>query len=93
MPLAHRAAPNLAPCCDVASFELFIHPSEHKGRVVDLLARSGPHTVDVPAQVAEVNGDLLITLFTPQDGPAWTYSLNEFREALDRAAQALREHG
>jgi hypothetical protein len=66
--LPHRYRTRLVRICvmlRVASFDLFVHPSEYGGGVLDLLAPSGPYAVGVPAQVAEVDGELLVTLFTP----------------------------
>ena len=77
----------------MTTFNLFVHPSEDGGPVADVVVFAGDGTVDVPAQVHEVAGDLVVTLFTQADGPAWTYPLDQFRAALDRAAEAVRDSG
>ncbi len=74
------------------TFELFVgYPDDDP--VVDLMVPVDGDAVEVPAQVHRKDGELMVTLFSRQDGPAWTYSLAAFRAALDRAAEQLHMSG
>ncbi|MDX6198102.1 MAG: hypothetical protein QOJ79_1253 [Actinomycetota bacterium] len=71
------------------SFDVFLaYPPNRDGRVAELHVPTGD-TVEIPAEVFEAHGTLMVTLFSQQEGPAWTYPLEEFRAALDRAATAV----
>ena len=45
--------------------------------------------VDIPAEVSRSNGVLTLTIFKPEGGVAWTYSVDDWSEAVRRAADAM----
>ena len=47
--------------------------------------------IDIPAEIRRENGQLWITIFGRVGGVAWEYKLDEWIEALHRAARALGE--
>jgi hypothetical protein len=47
--------------------------------------------VEVPAVVSRENGELRITIYERAGGVAWEYKLDDWVEALHRAAKALGE--
>ena len=64
-----------------------VYPPDREGRVAQLcVQRAGK--LDIPAEVFRQDGQTMITLFSRDDGPAWTYPLAEFGAALD-AARAI----
>lgn len=79
-------------CDDLrVTIEIFVaYPPDREGPVAELHVPMGD-TVEVPAEVYDEGGQLMVTLFSQADGPAWRYPLSEIRDALDRAAQAIRD--
>ncbi len=47
--------------------------------------------VDIPAEVYRENGELKITIFRREGGVAWEYPLEEWLDAIHRAAEALKD--
>jgi hypothetical protein len=65
-------------------------PPDRESTVVEL---NVPHdgVVDVPAEIYRENGERMIAIFGRKGGAAWVYPLDEWVEALHKAAEALGE--
>lgn len=74
---------------DRVEFQIaYIYPPDRDGRVIELNVRH-EGSVDIPAEFYKEHGQTMITLFSPADGPAWTYPLADFVAAIDAAVAAL----
>jgi hypothetical protein len=64
------------------TFEIFrAFPPDREGAVAELTVRHDG-VVDIPAEIYQENGELKITLFEREGGPAWVYPLDEWVEAV-----------
>jgi hypothetical protein len=73
------------------TFEFFkAFPADRESAVVELNVRTDGR-VDIPAEVRREDGQLRIAIFGKEDGIAWDYPLQEWIDALTRAAEILEE--
>lgn len=75
----------------VVVFEILkAYPPDRDGVVAELTVRHGG-LIDIPAEIYREDGELKITLFGRETGPAWTYPLSEWVAAVNQAAEALHD--
>jgi hypothetical protein len=65
-------------------------PPDRESAVVELNVRNDGR-VDIPAEVRREEGQLRIAIFGKEEGVAWDYPLQEWIDALTRAAEILEE--
>jgi len=70
-------------------FEIFKAFPPDDEEPVAQLHHSRDGRVDIPAEIHLANGELRITLFSRDAGPAWDYSVAEFSDAITRAIRAM----
>ncbi len=70
--------------------EIFLgYPPDRESPQAELSVRHNG-TVDIPAYVRRRDGELIVELFSKQGGePEWTYPVDEFIDALERAVAAV----
>jgi len=73
------------------TLEIFkAYPPDSESAVAEINDRRDG-AIDIPAEVRRENGELWITIFGRVGGVAWEYKLDDWVEALHRAAEALGE--
>jgi hypothetical protein len=71
------------------TFEIFkAFPPDRESAVAELYDRHDG-VADVPAQVTRENGELTISIFGREGGVAWTYPLDDWVGAIQRAVEVL----
>jgi hypothetical protein len=71
--------------------DIFIaYPPDHDGRVAQLHSPN-EEGVDIPAEILQVDDQVLISLFSRSDGLAWQYPADEFLSAVERAVAVVRD--
>ena len=70
-------------------FQIFVvYPPDREGRVAQLTV---PHngSIDIPTELYREDGQTLITLFSRDDGAAWTYPVADFIAGINAAVAVV----
>jgi hypothetical protein len=65
-------------------------PPTHDQLVADVMFEAPSGSTQV-AELARVNGELVITVFPPPDGQLWSFPVLDFTAAIETAMQQLSE--
>ena len=70
-------------------FRIFVvYPPDREGRVCQLTVEHNG-SMDIPTELYREDGQNMITLFSQQDGAAWTYPLADFITGINAAVAEL----
>ncbi len=65
-----------------------VYPPYHDARVAQFQVRSGD-VINIPAEIFQTDGRVMISLFSPTDGLAWQYPVDEFVAAIEQGVAVV----